>query len=368
MDIDFLKNKNKKIFKSSSSANADFEYSQPDLTPAKKNKLPKQNPVKKEKKIKPEKKFKLIKTEPSKEMPPAIVPPKRENISVVPKISWWQRMRAKFKKKPKEVYQAPKPDNATYQLIKPEQKAIDKKPIKIQEKVVVQPAISHQQNLKALDQHIDQKFRKKELTNNFLGVNLIPDKLIVDLSPITKIRRIIWSGIFSLIFIIIISVGILFYQTYLINQVRNTQDNIKKTEDEIAGYTAWQKDVIAFNDKIEGVTKLLNTHIYWLSFFKALEEYTLPDVYYGNLSGDVSGTFTLTATAPDFKTVSEQIALFRQADFISNVVIISATNSSAVPDKETKEKTNETTTNEQAVKFDISLTVKPQIFYVNNSL
>jgi len=354
MDIDFLKSKSAKTKKEVKPKNFGVDYTEPNFAAVKKNKTFLPLPAKKEEKKLPVKKVekKLPVKNSTKAITPNIPPIKNKE-----KISWWQKIKTKFAAKPKPaVIAVPKPlpapvvppappiVSSEYKLTTEARGTASKK------EIVLPPVVVHKENLKSLAPQDAMKIKKGELSSSFLDVNLIPDKLIAGLSPITKIRRIIWAGIASLVFILIISAGILAYQTYLINQVISTQREIKNVEDEIITYVPWQKDAVAFNQQIDGITKLLDRHIYWTEFFSFLEQNTLPNVHYANLSVDTSGVFTLAATAPDYGTVSKQIAVFKQSDIITKVSVVGATD------------------NGTQINFNISLTVTPSIFYHKSTL
>lgn len=336
------------------------------------------------------------------------VPVKKEKA---PKVSFWKRIKNIFKRQPKESEPTksypyahppaapmfvpplplkkiepkpaplppPKPKPMPI-LPKPEPKKIAvapvaKKPLIQPDKegIVAQPALANKDSLTALNKKDLEKIKKGEYAKGFLDVNLLPGKKTEAVQPVSKIRGLLWAAIASMAFVLVVSGGMIIYQATLLSKVNDSQKQINALKENILEYEPWQKEAIAFNQKVEDIVLLLDKHIYWTNFFALLEQYTLPDVHYSSLSGDVSGTFTLSATAPDYETVSQQIALFKQADFISKVSVVSASMSTEsltanVGNANANANTNTTAMTAQPISFNISLTVKPEIFYYGRDL
>jgi hypothetical protein len=275
--------------------------------------------------------------------------------AAIKKVSWWKKLFAPKPSKPK-VAQKPLPPSPPPA---PKLAAIEKPKIKIAQKkeagVYLPPsmpkedAATHGPNRRDLE-----KMKKGEYAASFLDVNLIPRELAEKMRPLTKIRRLLWTAVLSWLVIFAIYGGMIWYQGYLISNVRNAQARIEEIDIEIESYKPWQEEALAFNNKATDISRILDQHIYWTAFFAFLEANTLPEVRYQNLSGDVAGTFTLSATAPNYETVAKQIALFKSSELVSDISVASAVASLSEDSSE--------------VKFNISLTVKPDVFYKKNEL
>jgi hypothetical protein len=96
---------------------------------------------------------------------------------------------------------------------------------------------------------------------------------------------------------------------------------------------------------------LLNNHLYWSNFFSWLEKNTLSSVKYGGFSGDLSGLYTLGASAQSFADVSWQVKNFLNDPLTRQVEVMSA---SATKGKNKGQS--------GIVNFDLVLQVKPEIF------
>ncbi|MFA6028062.1 MAG: hypothetical protein WC752_04000 [Patescibacteria group bacterium] len=283
-----------------------------------------------------------------KPVPPPIIPPKP-----IPQP------------KPMPVINQPAPT--------PAPAPVPKKPLIQADKqgIVAQPALTDKDNLVAINKKELEKIKKGDYAKGFLGVNLLPGQKHADTQATSKMRSLLWAAIASMAVILLASGGMIIYQANLLSKVNETKLQINQLDGNIAEYEPWQKEALAFNQKVENIITLLDKHIYWTNFFSLLEQYTLPDVYYTSLTGDVSGTFTLAATAPDFETVSQQIALFKQADFISKVSVVSANMSTETVEgnvANTNVNAEQIGQNQQPISFNVSLTVKPEIFYYGNDL
>ena len=196
-------------------------------------------------------------------------------------------------------------------------------------------------------------------------VNLIPEEFLDELRPARKIKIIIITAIVCCL-VVFITYGLIYiYQSRVEGKIEGLNKQIAEIDKEIATYQKLKKEVERINQVAEKVDELLDGHIYWTQFFELLEKYTIEDVYYRSMIGNVTGSFVLSATAKNYEDVSRQIEVFRQADdFIESVEVSSATTSQITvkSEEEGNEELVEQRTSE-VVNFDISLTAKPDIFY-----
>ncbi len=97
--------------------------------------------------------------------------------------------------------------------------------------------------------------------------------------------------------------------------------------------------------QVRSVAGLLDGHIYWNQYFTWLESVTLPEVYYTGFMGDVTGTFTLSASARDYITLAQQLVVLRADPTVLQVTVAEASRDS-----------------QGWVNFTMSLTVSPSVF------
>lgn len=70
------------------------------------------------------------------------------------------------------------------------------------------------------------------------------------------------------------------------------------------------------------VETALNNHVYWTPFLQKLEETTIPDVYYVDMTADRNGSIRLKAVAKSYTSAARQIRAFERAtSFVQKVDI-----------------------------------------------
>lgn len=97
-------------------------------------------------------------------------------------------------------------------------------------------------------------------------------------------------------------------------------------------------------------TSLLSEHTTWTSFFRLLEERTLPAVTYENLTADMNGSIVLPASAPDIRSAAEQVVAWRSA---SGVRAVESSGITVIVDEVGVSR---------GARFDLRLTVDPTMF------
>lgn len=156
-----------------------------------------------------------------------------------------------------------------------------------------------------------------------LGVSLVPEEI-----PIT--RRMIIEGALKLIVFVLVSILLVFFgRLYAIHRYEVAEENIIRIQNDISTYDAQinallsiRHQINTLGSKAQRVESLLKNHIYWTSFFAKLEEYTMPDIYWGDFGADISGKISLTATGKDLISAARQlVALSNAPDFIKSVSI-----------------------------------------------
>lgn len=117
------------------------------------------------------------------------------------------------------------------------------------------------------------------------------------------------------------------------------------------------KTVDALWSKVQKVRALVGRHVYWTNFFKFLEDNTLAEVYYSSgLSGTADGTYSFSVAGPNFATVSKQIKVFKNSEFVEEVSVGEASLEEDIDPEKIYQK---------RVVFDLQLKVKPDIFLKN---
>lgn len=109
-------------------------------------------------------------------------------------------------------------------------------------------------------------------------------------------------------------------------------------------------EALKYQARTVAASQLLANHIYWSKFFRWLEKNTLDTVEYSGFSGDLSGEYSLSATAKSYAEVSWQVKAFLDDPLVKNV----SASAAAMSGKDDKTLAN--------VSFPISLEINPSIF------
>ena len=192
-------------------------------------------------------------------------------------------------------------------------------------------------------------------TSSLLDVNLIPQEVLDKLKPRKKLISLGFFTLGTIVFIVLVYVGMVVYQANLAKKTEEVNQEIVQVEEQIVNYQTIKVEAQRVNQKINRINSLLDEHIYWSAFLDTLALYTIPNVYYQSIAGDVSGAVTLSAVAKSYADIAHQLIVFRSAeDFIESVVISSG---SGKTESDTEE-------GAAGVNFSISLTIISDVFYI----
>jgi len=190
------------------------------------------------------------------------------------------------------------------------------------------------------------------------GVNLLPHKLAKRDSPDDFWRGFMLWQLTALVLISLGYGGMITAKYYLVQKTQNVQRQIEAVNQEINSYADLQTEVAVLDQRAQAIQGLLSQHIYWTNFFQQLAEYTLPQVNYTSFSGAKDGIISLTATAPDYQSISQQIAVFKnQWSAVQGIYTDSAQS------LRSSVNTN-TTATEAKIQFTLNLQIDPKILNV----
>jgi len=184
-----------------------------------------------------------------------------------------------------------------------------------------------------------------------LNVNLIKDEIGVSFD---------WNKNLSILAIVIFIAGLLIVEVYFglswweEQEISNSQQisaSLAQVNSEIAKLKSQADEAVAYKDKSVIVDDLLNNHVYWSNLFSWLEQNTLSSVTYGGFGGDLSGSYTLNATAKTLADVSWQTKAFLNSPWTLQASVAKA---EVLTDKKQG--------GTGAVNFNLDLKVKPAIF------
>lgn len=192
-----------------------------------------------------------------------------------------------------------------------------------------------------------------------LDVNLIPDDILGNFEPKKKLAQLgMVVGIIALV--VGIAYGYMMYRESKIEgDINQLVIEIGSLDQQITALGDVRSEAETLSKQINSVKQIMESHIYWSQFLAYLEKYTLPNVYYKNLAATTEGKITLSATAIDLATLSDQYLIFQNAsDFVDEVMIESAVSSL----------NEDESSNENAVDFNISLEIDPEVFFLKEDM
>ncbi|MDA3802596.1 MAG: hypothetical protein PF488_01705 [Patescibacteria group bacterium] len=217
----------------------------------------------------------------------------------------------------------------------------------------------------------DEEIKRKKSTSfkkpvdlrnpEVLDVNLVKDEIVVFFN---------WRKHLTIAFIVIALTSLFIYE---ISRVLDYWEEIEiaKAEQIEKQIEVLKKDTVLMNNKASNAllfkekslvfSKLLGDHIYFSNFFTWLEKNTLSSVKYSGFSGDISGDYSLQATAPSYAEVSWQAKVLSDSSYIKDVEIASANlveNTVVSIDEEGEE----VETSYTHIAFTLSFTVEQSIF------
>ena len=135
-------------------------------------------------------------------------------------------------------------------------------------------------------------------------------------------------------------------------------DEITRLSDEVKDTRAKAESALEYKDKSIEVSRLIDNHVYWSSFFDWLEKNTLSTVKFSGFDGTTDGIYTLQATASSYQDASWQVKALLDDPLVKKASITDV--SSGEEEGETPE--GEVISGKKTVSFVLELEVSPEIF------
>lgn len=189
-----------------------------------------------------------------------------------------------------------------------------------------------------------------------LAVDLLADRSEF-FTPKEFYRRLYRSGIAVVVVGIIISggyLGLRWWQRTTSQDGLTVAEQITTLQQQLAAYQQTRAQVQELDERLSQIQQLLDAHPFWSKIFAALEQYTLPTVSYQSLTVDPKGGVRLSATAPDYLTVAQQVAVWQQqTDSVASVSFSTAA---------LTKHTGPAGTQNEAIAFELLLSFTPEYF------
>jgi len=161
------------------------------------------------------------------------------------------------------------------------------------------------------------------------GVNLIVEERSKEVSQDLlkkNVFQILGSALLALLIVGIVYGGIRAYGSQREKEIQTIRDVIQKTESQISNLERNAAVLSQFQTKLTSLKTLLDTHISMVKFFRKLEELTLSNVSYSNVSLSGEGTVMLSAVSTDYTSVGRQLLAYEKAPEIIKKAKITAVN------------------------------------------
>ncbi len=191
-----------------------------------------------------------------------------------------------------------------------------------------------------------------------LEVNLVRDEIVIHFDWNKHLFTAILAVIFAGALIFQVYLGLDYWEQAERERAMEIEQEAMILRSEVATLTNKSKDALSFKDKSSAFSDLLDNHIYWTRFFTWLESNTLNTVTYNGFYGNLSGSYTLSASAPSFAEASWQVKVLSENQFVKNVMVDSVTSG-----QDSSNQNDEAV--QENVSFEIVLDINPAIFKKN---
>jgi len=157
-----------------------------------------------------------------------------------------------------------------------------------------------------------KKLELPEAKKHLFDVNLLP--ATINFSSTKKIITLLIVYVLLTIgVIIVVQLGISLYGQQITEEGLMLETEIDILDKETSKFNTTLQSATTWQLKLTAVDGLLRSHIYWSQFFDALEQVTLPRVYYKGFTGSVINTdMNLASFADSFAGVAKQLIAYEK--------------------------------------------------------
>ncbi len=205
--------------------------------------------------------------------------------------------------------------------------------------------------------------QKKRLVDELpvAEVNLIPEQVLSEFERHNRLRDLGYVGLAMVGVVLLCYGGLNIYQQKITTDTEAVKVDIQNLERQIASYQELQYNAEVLRNRLNSLTEVLTTHIYWTPFLEVVEGVTLPTVYYESMTGSVSTRlFTFDAVAQSYDQIAPQVALLEASPYVSAVEVSGA--ELFRPESIISETENTTATTE-GVQFKLSVQFTADAFF-----
>ncbi len=121
----------------------------------------------------------------------------------------------------------------------------------------------------------------------------------------------------------------------------------------INGLNQEYQELTAFQQKLNAMNYVVDKQPQWSNFFNWLERKTLSSVTWGGFNGDLSGQYSLSASADTYADISWQVRAFLSDELVKSVRVESGSGGISSADEPFSSN----------VSFNLQLEIDPELFY-----
>lgn len=185
----------------------------------------------------------------------------------------------------------------------------------------------HGQEVQAPEAPKEKRAKSESPSTEGLGVNLMTAAALKNVAHKAekKMFQVLLGGFLAGLAMLALSYVLVKAYGFIVAQnARQLSVNLGKIDQDITLLEQRSGELNAFQNKLSSIKLLIDGHNYWSQFLAELEKNTLPSVSYDGLSVAPGTVMSLSASAPDFRTMGRQFLKLQKAtDLISDVNISS---------------------------------------------
>jgi len=154
-----------------------------------------------------------------------------------------------------------------------------------------------------------------------LEISLMPEESMIIPRLVRSRSLILFAYLFVILSIfVLIWLYINWHFQKIAFQVVEVEREMQFIKAQSNSFFSLRDEIADLEQKATRTENILNNHIYWTKFFDLLEEYTVPDVYFGDFKANTDGRIILNGSGKDLLSIAQQIVVFSQAtDFVKEV-------------------------------------------------
>ncbi len=246
------------------------------------------------------------------------------------------------------------------------------------------PFIDEKEKIEGKGQIQDDTKTKKQVGFQY-DINLIREEFVPVINVKKMLATLLLASLLAILVIVFIYFVVDFIKLSRAKKVKELQAELKRQEQLLVERQDDLAKIQSYYDTYKKIKFLLDKHLYWTNLLDFIENNTISTVYYESIRASRSGLIDLAAKAKDYGSVWRQYEIFKNSPVVAKIEIKGATLDSKLEEEAMQEflaasATSSATSTEiityakkqellreilgrMPVQFNITLVVKPELFY-----